>query len=423
MRVLVRELKEKIGQVVTMYLTLDVLRDQKHLQFILGHDKTGSIQLVVAKSKVQNHESVGQLLQGSTFVATGLIVESVQSKTFGLEMQVASIEIMSKAQGFPITQESAIDLRFDHRSVDLKFPKQQLMLKIRSAFIEGCREYLQSKEFTEIHTSKLLSRASESGSEVFKVDYFGRDAFLAQSPQQGKQMLVGSGLEAVYEIGSIFRAEASYSTRHLTEFTGIDVEFAWCFDVKEVMKLEEEMLTHAFSKLEPFKAEVQSLFGLDLTTAPTVIYMTLDEAKTILKEKAGISFGKSQDLSDEGERMLYEVVKKDFIFVSDYPIAKRPFYHMWEEEKGTTKSFDLIFKGIEITSGAIREHRYEKFKDQVVKKGVTLESVEGYADIFKYGCPPHGGFGLGIERVVAKLLGCTVKECSAMPRDPDRLTP
>ena len=236
-------------------------------------------------------------------------------------------------------------------------------------------------------------------------------------------MLIGSGLESVYEIGSIFRAEASYSTRHLTEFTGIDIEFAWCFSVQEVMKLEEEMLCHALGKIEPFKAEVQSLFGVELTTQPTITYMTLDEAKAILKEKAGISFSKGQDLSDEGERMLYEVVKKDFIFVSDYPIAKRPFYHMWEEEKGTTKSFDLIFKGIEITSGAVREHRYEKFKEQVVKKSVSLESVEGYASIFKHGCSPHGGFGLGIERVIAKLLGCTVKECSTMPRDPDRLTP
>lgn len=423
MRTLVSELKEKVEQKVTLYLTLDVLRDQKHLQFILGHDKSGSIQLVISKKTVENHEVIGQLLQGSTFIATGIVVETAQSKTSGLEIQVDAIEIMSKAEPFPITGESAIDLRFDHRSVDLKFPKQQLMLKLRSAFLKGCREYLDSKDFTEIHTSKLLSRASESGSEVFKVDYFGRDAFLAQSPQQGKQMLIGSGLESVYEIGSIFRAEASYSTRHLTEFTGIDIEFAWCFDVKEVMKLEEEMLSHAFGKLEPFKEEVQSLFGVELTTQPTVTYMTLDEAKAMLKEKAGISFSKDQDLSDEGERVLYEIVKKDFIFVSDYPIAKRPFYHMWEEEKGTTKSFDLIFKGIEITSGAVREHRYEKFKGQVLKKGVSLESVEGYAAIFKHGCTPHGGFGLGIERVIAKLLGCTVKECSAMPRDPDRLTP
>lgn len=189
------------------------------------------------------------------------------------------------------------------------------------------------------------------------------------------------------------------------------------------MELEEEMFKAGLLALTPFKEQVQSLFGVELTTEPSVVYMTLDEAKSILKEHGAMSLGKDTDLPDEGERMLYEIVKKDLIFVSDYPIAKRPFYHMWEPEKGTTKSFDLIFKGIEITSGAIREHRYEKFVEQVKAKGVSLESVESYSDMFKYGVAPHGGFGLGLERVIAKLLGITVKESSILPRDPERLTP
>lgn len=214
------------------------------------------------------------------------------------------------------------------------------------------------------------------------------------------------------------------SSRHLTEFIGIDVEFAWCFEVEEVMKLEEEMLSFAFQKLEPFKKDVKKLYGIDLTTKPTVKYITLDNAKHILKENYGMNLNKDQDLPDEGERLLYEHLGFDFIFVSEYPIAKRPFYHMWEKEKGTTKSFDLIFKGIEITSGAIREHRHNVFAQQVIDKGVPIESVENYLKIFKYGCPPHGGFGIGVERVIAKLLGMSsVKEASAMPRDPDRLTP
>ena len=424
MRTLDSELKEKVGQPVTLYLTLDVLRDQKHLQFILGHDKSGSIQLVISKSKVENHEEISQLLQGSTFIVDGILVETSQSKTFGLEVQVDKLEIMSKAEAFPITDESSIDLRFDYRAVDLKFPRQQLMLKLRSTFEQGCREYLLSKEFTEIHTAKLMSRASESGSQVFKVDYFDKKAFLSQSPQEGKELHVSSGLEGVFEIVSIFRAEDSRSSRHLTEFIGIDVEFAWCFEVEEVMKLEEEMLSFAFTKLEPFKEEVKSLYDIELTTKPTVKYMTLEEAKAILKEKAGMSLSKEQDLPDEGERLLYEILGFDFIFVSEYPIAKRPFYHMWQKEKGTTKSFDLIFKGIEITSGAIREHRHDVFAQQVVEKGVSLESVENYLKVFKYGCAPHGGFGIGVERIIAKLLGLSsVKEASAMPRDPDRLMP
>ena len=424
MRTLVKELKEKVGQTVTLYLTLETLRDQKHLQFILGKDKSGIIQLVIEKSKVTNHEEIGQLLQGSTFIAHGVLVEAVQSKTQGLELQVSRIEIMSKAKAFPITQESSIDLRFDHRVVDLKFPKQQLMLKLRSAFLKGCREYLDSKDFTEISTPKLMSAASESGSQVFKVDYFGKTAYLSQSPQFFKEAGIASGLEAVYEVAPVFRAENSQSSRHLTEFTGLDVEFAWCFEVAEVMQLEEKMMLHALSKLEPFKEEVKSLYGIDLTTHPTVKYMTLEEAKTILKEKGVMTLGKEQDLPDEGERMLYEILGIDLIFISDYPIAKRPFYHYWEREKGTTKSFDLIFKGIEITSGAIRQHKLDVLSEQIVEKGVSLESVSGYLQNFTWGCSPHGGFGLGVDRVIAKLLDLSsVKEAAFMPRDTERLTP
>ncbi len=195
-----------------------------------------------------------------------------------------------------------------------------------------------------------------------------------------------SGLEGVFEVNFVYRAEKSTSNRHLTEFTGVDVEFAWCFET------EEEMVKAGLAALKPFVSEVKDLFGVELTTEPSVIYMTLDEAKAILKEHGVMSLGKDTDLPDEGERMLYEIVKKDLIFVSDYPIAKRPFYHMWEPEKGTTKSFDLIFKGIEITSGAIREHRYDKFIEQVRAKGVSLESVESYSEMFRYGVAPHGGF-------------------------------
>ena len=169
MRTLVKDLQEKIGQSVTLYLTLDVLRDQKHLQFILGHDKSGSIQLVISKKTVTNFEEIGQLLQGSTFIAHGQLVSAVQSKTQGVELQVEKIEIMSKAQAWPITEESSVDLRFDYRVVDLKSKRNQLMLKLRSAFLQGCREYLEKEEFTQISSPKLLGVASESGSEVFSL--------------------------------------------------------------------------------------------------------------------------------------------------------------------------------------------------------------------------------------------------------------
>ena len=183
MRTLVSELKEKVGQSVTLYLTLDTLRDQKHLQFILGHDKSGSIQLVISKKTVSNHEEISQLLQGSTFVVEGEVSATTQSKTFGIEIQVQKLEIMSKAQAWPITEESSIDLRFDYRTVDLKFEKTKLIFRVRSALIQGCRDYLLSKGMTEFTFPSLLKTASESGSQVFPVKYFDKTAYLAQTPQ------------------------------------------------------------------------------------------------------------------------------------------------------------------------------------------------------------------------------------------------
>lgn len=420
MRTLVRELPEKIGQEVTLYLTLETLRDQKHLQFILGKDKSGVIQLVISKDKVTNHEDISTLLQGSAFIVTGKAIEASQSKTFGIEIQVDSLEVMSKAQAWPITEESAIDLRFDYRTVDLKFEKTKLIFRVRSAFIQGCRDYLLSKGMTEFTFPSLLKTASESGSQVFPVKYFDKTAYLAQSPQYAKQACAMAFEEGVFSVGNIFRAEESRSSRHLTEFTGLDVECAW-LSLEEIMKLEEEMLCHAFRKLEPFKEDVKRLLGVDLLISPTVQYMTLVEAKEILKEH-GMPLSKEQDLPDAGELKLFEVLGKDFIFVTDYPIAKRPFYHVWEREKGTTKSYDLIMSGIEITSGSERENSYEKVCEQALEKTASLQGISEYLDTFKYGSPKTSGFGIGIERIITKLLGLSsVKEASLFPKDPDRL--
>ena len=423
MRTLVEDLKHHVGEVATLYLTLDVLRDQKNLQFLLAHDATGTIQLVVDKSSVAEHPQVGQLLTGSTFAVTGLIMAAAQSKTYGVEIQVQSVEIFSKAQAYPVTEASSVDLRFNYRVVDLKAPKWQLMLRLRSAFEFACREFALTRGFTELHTPKLMGNASESGAQVFRVGYFETQAFLAQSPQFYKQMGIASGLEGVFEIGPVFRAEESRSSRHMTEFTGLDVEFAWAFETAQVMAFEEQMLSYAFAKLEPFAEDVKALFGVDLPLAPSVRYLTLSEAKEILSAH-GMSLGPAQDLPDEGESMLYKLLGSDLIFVSDYPIAKRPFYHAWDREQGTTKSFDLIFKGIEITTGAVREHRYEVLCEQATEKGVELASITHYLDNFRYGCPPHGGLGLGVDRVVARLLGLSnVKEAAFVPRDPERLVP
>lgn len=427
----IRDIIERQGQDVTLYLTLDVLRDQKHVQFLLAHDTSGQLQLVVDKHDCPAHTEIGGWLAGTTFRATGRLVAAPQSKTFGVELQVREVEAFSLAQAFPITPESSLDLRFAHRVVDLKAPKWQCMLRLRSAFEFACREFALQRGYTEIHTPKLMGNASESGAQVFRVAYFDRTAYLAQSPQFYKQMAIASGLAGVLEIGPVFRAEDSRSSRHLTEFTGLDIEFAWAFEVQDVMQLEAEMLQFAFARLAPFAAEVRTHFGVELPLAPSIAYLSLSEARTLLA-RHGLHLGPDDDLPDEGERLLYSVLQKDLIFVFDYPIAKRPFYHAYERGLGvegrtagdTTRSFDLIFKGVEITTGAIREHRYEVLCAQARDKGIELESIAHYLDNFRYGCPPHGGFGLGIERVIAKLLGLSnVKEAAFIARDPDRLVP
>jgi aspartyl/asparaginyl-tRNA synthetase len=425
MKLTVHEAPHYIGQTVTMHMILETLRDQKHMQFLIGRERTGILQLVVSKSKVANHEDISQLQVGSTFAVTGKLVEATQSKTQGIEMQVESIEIFSKAMPRPITEESGIEARFAHRVVDLKLPKWQLMMKVRSAFENACRAYCLSPHgcCVELHTPKLMGSASESGSQVFKVQYFEKFAYLAQSPQFYKQMGVASGLTGVFEIGPVFRAEESHSSRHMTEFTGLDVEFAWAFKTEDVMYFEYRMLQHAFGALAPYAEEVKELFSVDLPVYPSVRYITLAEAKETVKQR-GINLPASADLSDEAERVLYEIMGVDLIFVSQYPIGKRPFYHMWDKEKDITHSFDLIFKGIEITTGALREHRLDILESQALEKGIELESIDHYLDNFRYGCAPHGGFGLGIERVIAKLLGLSsVKEAAFVPRDPDRLVP
>lgn len=423
MRTLVEDVKHRVGEVVTLYLTLEVLRDQKNLQFLLAHDATGKLQLVVDKSSVADHALVSQLLTGSTFAVTGRVVAAAQSKTFGVEIQVQSVEVFSKAQPYPITEASSVDLRFNYRVVDLKAQKWQLMLRLRSAFEFACRAFALGQGFTELHTPKLMGNPSESGAQVFRVSYFDTEAFLAQSPQFYKQMGIASGLEGVFEIGPVFRAEESRSSRHMTEFTGLDVEFAWALEIEQVMAFEEQMLRHAFAQLKDFADDVKALFGVELPLEPSVRYLSLSEAKAILGLQ-GMGLGAEQDLPDEGESLLYKALGCDLIFVSDYPIAKRPFYHLWDRETEVTKSFDLIFKGIEITTGALREHRYDVLCGQALEKGVDLASITHYLDNFRYGCPPHGGFGLGVERVIMKLLGLSnVKEAAFAPRDPERLVP
>jgi aspartyl-tRNA synthetase len=267
------------------------------------------------------------------------------------------------------------------------------------AFAEGC---------TEMHTPKLMDTASESGASVFPVGYFGGTAYLAQSPQFYKQMAIAAGIDRVFEVGPVFRAEPSFTSRHATEFTSVDVELAWIDDVEDVMDFEERMLAHVLPAI-----------GLPVPELP-VPRLPMAEAQRALRADGWA--GPPDDLNPEGERRLAERVAHEFVFVTDYPASARPFYHMRDGD--VTRSFDLLWKGLEITTGAQREHRYDVLLAQAAEHGLSPEPMRSYLDCFRYGCPPHGGFGLGLGRLLMVALGLdSIRDATFLFRGPNRLTP
>ena len=326
-------------------------------------------------------------------------------------------------------ERSSIDQRIDYRWIDLRTDENQLMFKAQTVLVNAMRKYLLDKNFIEIHTPKLIGAASESGADVFEVKYFDRNAYLAQSPQFYKQMAMASGFERIFEVGPVFRAEKSYTSKHTTEFSGFDLEFSYIDSYRDVMKLEEELLRAGLQAVsDAYGEQIKELFGMDVIVPETPFpVVTLAELYKGLEEDFGYTVDESEkgDLTTDAERLSYEWVKKhynhEFLFVTDYDAEKRAFYHM-RDENGVPQGYDLIWRGVEITTGAQREHRYDILKAQAQEKGLE-EDVKFYLEFFKYGCPPHGGFGLGIDRLTMLLLGLHIKEAMFIFRGPNRLTP
>ena len=304
------------------------------------------------------------------------------------------------------------------------------MFKVWTTFEAAFREYWVKNNYIEIHSPKLIGAPSESGAEVFEVKYFDRKAYLAQSPQFYKQMAMAAGFEKVFEIGPVFRAEPSFTSRHATEFTGYDAEISYIESHYEVMAEEEKAIQHAIKAVkEQYSEEIKKEFDRDVVV-PEIPFprFTMKETKAILAELK-VPSEKEGDLSPEEERKICEYVKEkkghEFVFITAYPASVRAFYHMREENDPTiTKSFDLLWNGIEVTTGAQREHRYDILVKQAQEKGMKLESIQFYLDFFKYGCPPHGGMGIGANRMIMKLLNIdNVRESMFVYRGVKRLTP
>jgi aspartyl/asparaginyl-tRNA synthetase len=332
----------------------------------------------------------------------------------------------------PVTPESALDKRIDWRYLDLRRPDRRLIFEVQTTIEHAMREHWRAEGFFELHTPKFMGSASESGAELFKVEYFERTAYLAQSPQFYKQMAMAAGFGKVFEIGPVFRANPSFTSRHDTEFTSVDVEISWIDSHEDVMAFEEAWLAHVFAVVAAEHGDaIRETFGIELAV-PSLPFprLTIEQAKALLREHRHEHVpGPDDDLDPPSERALCAILAEqhghEFVFVTDYPTAVRPFYHMrYPDRPGLTKSFDLLWRGIEITTGAQREHRLPVLLEQARDKRVETEPIQYYLDFFRYGAPPHGGFGFGLTRLLMQMLGQdNVREVTFLYRGPNRLEP
>ena len=428
-RTYTKDISKKIGEQVQLMGWVHTLRHQGGIKFVLLRDATGITQCIVLKSNKTAFEIINGLTHESVVSITGKAKEEKQAPG-GFEVEIESVDVLSVSAAelpIPVIPEKGggeveQSLRWDWRWLDLRQKEKLNVFRVWTELEKGFRKVWDEMGFVQIYTPTLMSTASESGAEVFEVKYFDRPAYLAQSPQFYKQMAMASGFEKVFMVGSVFRAELSYTTRHMTEFTGWDFEMSFIQSHHDVMAIEEQLLISGF-------AQVNAALDMSILV-PSAPFpkISMKDAKIKLKA-AGITSEKEGDLSPEEERQLCRLIKEetgsDFVWVIDYPIEVRAFYHMrHEDNQKLTKSFDLLYKGVEITTGAQREHRVDVLERQAKEKGMDLDSLKDYINFFRYGCPPHGGVGIGPARIVMLMLDIpNVKEATFLPRDVKRLTP
>ena len=437
MKISVSELNKYIDKEITFSGFVDAIRDKKWVMFVILRDATGKVQMTIEKSEEANAlllDIMSNVKVESTIKVTGKLVSNEAVKLGGLEIIPSNIEITSVADDLPYDYNNLdgvnIDTRMDYKWIDMRNPRNTLIRQVESCMTKAMRDYLYENNFTEIHTPKLIGAASESGSEVFKVEYFDTDAYLAQSDQFYKQMALAGGLDKVFEVGPVFRAENSNTNRHATEFTGFDLEFAYIDSYEDVMSLEEDLLIAGLKAVkEKYGDKIKEVFDKEVVV-PTKPFprIKLNDLYQELHERYNFDIPKEDvgDMNAEAEKLTYKLAlekfNSEFIFIVDFAATKRPFYHMRDKE-GKLQGYDLIWRGMEITSGAQREHRYSELVKNAKEKGLGKD-VEFYLQFFKYGCPPHGGFGIGLDRITMLLLGLSgIKETQFLFRGPNRLNP
>jgi aspartyl-tRNA synthetase len=427
-RVPVNQLRSHADDTVTIAGWVHTLRLQRAMQFVLVRDHTGIVQVTHRRDGSALEAQLDRLTAESAVRVTGRVAANPVVSLGGLEVIPERVTVENlAATPLPVDEHTGPEGRLDWRFLDVRRrPAAQLVFAVQTTAERAMREFAYDSGCTEMHTPKLMGTASESGAEVFELGYFGRSAFLAQSPQFYKQMAIAAGIDRVFEVGPVFRAEPSFTSRHATEFTGVDAELAWITGVEDVMDFEERMLAHVLGAVAAeHGAAVREHFGTEVTV-PQVPFprITMADAHELLGTP-----GQRADLDPAGERAvaarMAERTGHEFVFVTEYPASVRPFYHMRPPgQQQLTCSFDLLWRGIEITTGAQREHRYDVLVRQAAEKGLSLEPMRDYLNCFRYGCPPHGGFGLGLGRLLMAVLGLdSIREATFLFRGPNRLTP
>ena len=412
-------------------ILVEKVRDTKYMVFIVVKDITGHIQVSIEKKdKPKLVEDVSKITVGSYVTFSGKMVHSEYVKDGGREFIPDSVNVLSCADVSPIEDNANIDTKMDYRWLDLRSEKNTLIFKIQSYMVKSMRDYLYNNDFMEIHTPKLIGAASESGSDVFEVKYFDRLAYLAQSPQFYKQMAMASGFDRIFEVAPSFRAENSNTNRHTTEFTSFDLEFSYIDSYKDVMILEQELLKYTLACVkDKYGDAIKEVFDKEIIVPEgNFPVIKLEDLYKELHDRYGYVIPSEDvgDLNAETESLAskyaMEVYNSEFIFVTDFSAKKRAFYHM-RDDNGTPLGYDLIWRGTEITTGAQREHRYDVLKKQALEKGLG-EDVKFYLEFFKYGCPPHGGFAIGLDRLTMLLLGLPhLRDAMFLFISPNRLNP
>ena len=427
-RVFINELSKMANETVMLRGWVHKIIDLSHVVFVKLRDKSGIVQLVCDKDQVKD------LRLENAIEVIGTKCENEKAPG-GIEIEVDNIKILGTTyyEKLPFEVNSfknkaALETQLDHRTIALRRPEVRAIFKVQNEIETAFRDYLKEKHFEQIHTAKIIDSSTEGGSEMFTVNYFDRRSFLAQSPQFYKQMMVGAGFERVFEIGHAYRAELHNTWRHLNEYVSLDMEMGFIKDEYELMDLEEGFINYLYNHLNKTCKKELEMYKIELPDEVKIPRIRLDEAHKILLEK----YNKKSPIGNidaEGEVLISKYVKEkyncDFVFLTKYPVSKRPMYTMPDDEdKDLTKSFDLIFDGLEITTGGQRINDYQMLKENIIKFGLNPEDFDFYLETFKYGMPPHGGFAIGLERLTMKILKLSnIREATLVPRDMKRLTP